>query len=178
MSIWKALFGKPEPRKSKTYADWHQPAAPRQSENCDENDVDGMGYYITRDVGNAKQFEIDPDQDSYNTDFSWTMHRFYDKIETLKQQRRSFFVCLRFYGHDEGAQTHYHICESREQMESICPSYDDCIDQRIPHEFILNVVDGEQVYAPPEWWQDYEKEFEEKEMKRQWQEKGSSQYRL
>ena len=172
MSIWKSLFGKPPQRKSATYEDWYQPAIlQQQPQNYDQNDVN--------DIENAKQFEIDPEyQDSYNTDLSCQMHRFYDKIDLLKQRKRSFFVCLSFHGHSEGAITEYHICESREQMESICSSYDDCIDQRIPHEFVLNVVDGEQVYTPPEWWQDYEKEFEEKEMKRQWQEKGSSQYKL
>jgi len=51
-------------------------------------------------------------------------------------------------------------------------------DAYIPHELVLNVVDGESVDTPPEWWADYENNFNQSEKLRQWQETGSSRYRL
>jgi hypothetical protein len=181
MSIWKALFGKPEPRKSPTYEDWHKPASNvrRQSENCNENDVDGMGYYITRDCGNAEQFTIDPEcGDAYDPYWERFDEWYNEKINLLKQQGRSFFVIKSFRGHDEGAEVYYRICESREQMEEVYKSYDDYGDCYIPHEFIMNVLDGEEVEAPPDWWGDYENDFKKSEELRRWKESGSSTYRL
>lgn len=164
MGLFNALFGKPPKRKSATYADWHQPAAP-QPQNCD--------------VGNGEQFEIDPEcgdcYDLYWEDFDRLYH---PKIQRLKQQNRTFFVVSTFNGHCEGADVYYRICESREQMESVRLSYDDMSDSYIPHEFVLNVVDGEEVDTQPEWWTDYEGSFNKSEQRRQWQESGSKRYRL
>ena len=184
MSIWKALFGKPEPRKSNSSYPGEPPAGynPRRQlhQNCDENDVDGMGYYITRDVGNGEMFTIDPEcGDAYDPDWENFDKWYGEKVNLLKQQGRSFFVFKSFRGHDEGAEVYYRICESREQMEEeVYKSYDDMTDSYIPHDFILYVVNGEEVDTPPEWWADYETSFQETEKLRQWQRSGSSRYRL
>jgi hypothetical protein len=167
MGIFNALFGKPPKRKSATYADWHQPAVRNQASNCDENDVDGMGYYITRDVGNAEQFTIDPEcEDCYDLYWEDFDELYHPKVQMLKQQGRTFFVVSTFNGHCEGADIYYRICESREQMETVRLSYDDMSDSYIPHEFVLNVVDGEEVDTPPEWWTDYEGSFNRSVSKR------------
>jgi len=139
-----------------------------------------MGYYITRDCGNAKQFTIDPEcGDAYDPDWERFDEWYNEKISLLKQQGRSFFVFKSFRGHDEGAEVYYRICESRESMEEeVYKSYDDMSDCYIPHDFILNVVNGKEVDTPPEWWSDYESNFYEAEKIRKWKETGSKQYRL
>jgi hypothetical protein len=42
----------------------------------------------------------------------------------------------------------------------------------------MNVLDGEEVEAPPGWWGDYENDFKKSEELRRWKESGSSTYRL
>lgn len=182
MSIWKALFGKPEPRKSNTSYPGEPPAGytPRPTViNCDTGKINGIGFVVDRDCGNAENFEIDPEHgDAYDLDWEKFDQWYNEKIDLLKSQSRSFFVISSFNGHDEGAEVYYRICESREQMEEVRRSYDDMTDSYIPHEFVLNVVDGIEVDTPPEWWTDYETSFQETEKLRQWQRTGSSNYRL
>jgi hypothetical protein len=183
MSIWKALFGKPEPRKSNTSYPGEPPASynPRPTvRNCDAGKRNDIGFFVDRDCGNAKQFEIDPEcGDAFDPYWEKFDEWYEEKINLLKSQGRSFFVFESFRGHDEGAEVYYRICESREQMEEeVYKSYDDMTDSYIPHEFILHVVAGEEVATPPEWWTDYEASFQETEKLRQWQRTSSSRYRL
>jgi len=167
MGLFNMLFGKPEPRKSNTYADWYQPAA--------------QPLAVTK--GKTKCRDIDPWEDEFYLDCideyaAEEQSRYDSRIEALRSEGRSFFVVYTFRGHDEGAEIIHRICESREQMESVPRSYDDMSDAYIPHELVLNVVDGESVDTPPEWWADYENNFNQSEKLRQWQETGSSRYRL
>ena len=164
MGIFNALFGKPPKRKSSTYADWYQPAA--------------QPLAVTKGKTNCRP--IDPWEDEFYLDcideYAAEEQNSYDsRIEALRSEGRSFFVVYSFRGHDEGAEILYRICESREQMESVPRSYDDMTDSYIPHEFILNVVNGEEIETPPEWWADYETSFQETEKLRQRQ---ASSYRL
>lgn len=170
MGLFNMLFGKPPKRKSSTYADWYQPAA--QPLNCSTSIKD-----------KTKCRAIDPWEDAFYLDCideyaAEEQNRYDSRIENLKSEGRTFFVIYSFRGHDEGAEILYRICESREQMESVPRSYDDWTDSYIPHELVLNVVDGESVDTPPEWWSDYENNFQENEKLRQWQASGSSTYRL
>lgn len=181
MGLFNALFGKPPKRKSSTYADWHQPAAPQQPSvrNCKTGTEASIGFLSDRDCGNAEQFEIDPEcGDAYNIDWEETDSWYGNKISLLKSQGRTFFVVSTFHEHCEGADVFYRICESREQMESVRKSYNDCSNRYVPHEFVLNVVNGQEVDTPPEWWTDYEDSFNKSEDLRHWQESGSSRYRL
>ena len=169
MSIWKALFGKPQQRKSNTSYPGEPPAGYTSRLVARNRDA------VDRDCGNAEKLEINPEcEDAYNLDWEKFDQWYNEKIDLLKSQGRSFFVISSFNGHDEGADVYYRICESREQMESIRRSYDDMADSYIAHELVLNVVDGKEVDDPPEWWTDYENSFQET----QWQSTGSSKYRL
>lgn len=182
MSIWKALFGKPEPRKSNSSYPGEPPAGynqPLTARNCNAGKVNGIGHVVEKDFDNSKQFEIDPEcGDCYNLDWEKFDDWYNEKIDILMSQGRSFFVVYTFNGHDEGAEVNYRICESREQMEEVRRSYDDMTDRYIPHELVLNVVGGKKIDSQPEWWADYESSFYESEKLRQWQETGSKQYRL
>ena len=121
---------------------------------------------------------INPEADTY--DFHWQPdeNSYNQRIEDLKSEGQTFFVIYSFRGHSEGAETHWVICESREQMEHLPQSYDDWDDSYMPHELVLNVVNGEVVDTPPEWWEDYENKFNQSEQRRQWKDSGSSRYRL
>ena len=131
-----------------------------------------------------KQSSIDPWEDSFYLDThfeeyaSIELSRYNSRIEALRSEGRSFFVIYSFRGHCEGAEILHQICETREQMESVPRSYDDWDDSYIPHEIVLNVVDGEVVDTPPEWWSDYENCFDQSEKLRQWRDGGSANYRL